>query len=417
VTQLAVWYYTNNYSGGAQGIDAIRFEKMTSDEKTVYQNLIKSVGSYGSANVNVYAPIDPSLQPLITVTASENINPQPTPTTPEPTKPETNKVDLTLSKSVTGIDNLPENLSVEAKEALDAKLKEGFAFTINLKDDKGNPATGKYDVTSTGNLNLTSLVFDADGNATVKLTNGDSIRIKDIPEGYNYVIQEERNDSFLTQISIEGYVGGIGTVEWKAGEAKGEIGSKDFEIKYVNKYTYEEPEPNPVQDPDPEPKPDPDPTPNPDPTPTPEPTPTPDPTPTPEPTPTPDPTPSSGVETTTPSTPSTTTRTTTTTTTTTNNTTVVIEPASVPMSASPDSARPTSSASPTSASPAPKYEAIEDDPVPMANLTTLIEEDVPLAVITGDNFNKVVWSVLFAGSAFVIIFILAVVLKEKKRNH
>jgi hypothetical protein len=75
------------------------------------------------------------------------------------------------------------------------------------------------------------------------------------------------------------------------------------------------------------------------------------------------------------------------------------------------------SASPTSTSPAPEYEAIEDDPVPMANLTTLIEEDVPLAVITGDNFNKVVWSVLFAGSAFVIIFILAVVLKEKKRNH
>jgi hypothetical protein len=64
----------------------------------------------------------------------------------------------------------------------------------------------------------------------------------------------------------------------------------------------------------------------------------------------------------------------------------------------------------------PEFENINDDPVPLATLTTLIEEEVPLAVMTGDDFDMVLWSILLGGSVFVIMFVFVKMLRENKRK-
>jgi pilin isopeptide linkage protein len=74
-----------------------------------------------------------------------------------------------------------------------------------------------------------------------------------------------------------------------------------------------------------------------------------------------------------------------------------------------------------------EYVNLAPDPVPLVSLTTLndeetpkavliADEDVPLAVMTGDAFNMILWIVLLGGSAAVIIFILASKLKNRKNN-
>lgn len=106
----------------------------------------------------------------------------------------------------------------------------------------------------------------------------------------------------------------------------------------------------------------------------------------------------------TPPTPTNTTTTITTTTTTTNNTTtyVPVVPKLVVDTTSPD------------------YVNINTDPVPLATLETLIDEETPLAVMvspkTGDGFNMIMWIALLVCSAGVIVAVISrKLLRERKK--
>jgi hypothetical protein len=58
--------------------------------------------------------------------------------------------------------------------------------------------------------------------------------------------------------------------------------------------------------------------------------------------------------------------------------------------------------------------------VPLATLTTLVDEETPLAVITapktGDTFNMITWLALLAASAIIIVAVIAkIFLRERKK--
>jgi hypothetical protein len=68
----------------------------------------------------------------------------------------------------------------------------------------------------------------------------------------------------------------------------------------------------------------------------------------------------------------------------------------------------------------PDYVNINTDPVPLATLTTLIDEETPLAVITapktGDTFSMISWLALLAGSAIIIVAVIVrIFLRERKK--
>jgi TQXA domain-containing protein len=98
---------------------------------------------------------------------------------------------LTLTKSVRG------NLS-------DTNI--GFSFKIQLTDGTSKPLSGSYPV-SAGTLegtnatvpDISSLAFDANGEATVYLKHGQTITLEDLPADYGYQITElEAADSYYT---------------------------------------------------------------------------------------------------------------------------------------------------------------------------------------------------------------------------
>lgn len=75
----------------------------------------------------------------------------------------------------------------------------------------------------------------------------------------------------------------------------------------------------------------------------------------------------------------------------------------------------------------PEYVSLAPDPVPLVSLTSLddeetpkavliSDEDVPLAVMTGDAFNMILWIALLAVSGIVIVLIFASKLKAGKNN-
>ncbi|MCH5320462.1 MAG: hypothetical protein J1E36_01785 [Eubacterium sp.] len=92
--------------------------------------------------------------------------------------------DLTVSKTVTG--------------SLGDKTKQ-FEFIITLTDGNGNPVRGTYTLEKDGvESNIT---FNRNGIATVWLSHGQSITIKDLPSGVHYVI-EENDEVYTTRIKI-----------------------------------------------------------------------------------------------------------------------------------------------------------------------------------------------------------------------
>jgi pilin isopeptide linkage protein len=68
----------------------------------------------------------------------------------------------------------------------------------------------------------------------------------------------------------------------------------------------------------------------------------------------------------------------------------------------------------------PDYVNINTDPVPLATLETLIDEETPLAVMvtpkTGDSFNMILWIALLVGSAALIVAVISrKFLRERKK--
>ena len=89
------------------------------------------------------------------------------------------KTDLTITKAVTG------NLGNKAQEFI-------FKITASYKD---NPVVGSFDaVDEEGNKK--TVTFDSDGKATVKLTHGQSLIIKDLHVGTEYEIEEKNADDY-----------------------------------------------------------------------------------------------------------------------------------------------------------------------------------------------------------------------------
>jgi fibronectin-binding protein 1 len=80
-------------------------------------------------------------------------------------------------------------------------LNKAFTFEISLKDEKGDAVSGSFDVTTSSIEDVELPVIEnskltfTDGNASVSLKHGQSIKILAIPEGYTYEIQEVLSSS------------------------------------------------------------------------------------------------------------------------------------------------------------------------------------------------------------------------------
>ena len=125
------------------------------------------------------------------------------------------KYDLTLSKTVVG-DNTSE--------------REEFEFTITLTDSENKPVNGTFTFEGTVvEPKDTNEITFTDGEATVKLKHGQSITIKDLPEGANYQILEAANANYTTKVN--------GATPATDRTASGKL-TTDTEVKYENTLIY-----------------------------------------------------------------------------------------------------------------------------------------------------------------------------------
>jgi TQXA domain-containing protein len=88
---------------------------------------------------------------------------------------------------------------------------DAFTFNINLLDESNNAVTGTYYVDSgvvdgtntTTAPSYTTLTFDASGNASVELKHGQQITIYGLPENYHFTIRETNAGSYTPSFSYK----------------------------------------------------------------------------------------------------------------------------------------------------------------------------------------------------------------------
>ena len=101
---------------------------------------------------------------------------------------------LTVSKTVSG------------DQATDADRSQPFTFTVTLKDKDETPLQGTYSYTGAAieegvmPPQKGTLTLDANGQATVSLTHGQSITIEDIPNGATYEVTEKDHSGFTVVV-------------------------------------------------------------------------------------------------------------------------------------------------------------------------------------------------------------------------
>ena len=133
----------------------------------------------------------------------------------------TNLVDLTISKTVTGSYGDPN---------------KAFAITITLEDG-GAPVSGTYvytgsaisGVTAPANANIT---FDTSGRGTIPLKHGQTITIKDIPQGYTYTVEE--TDTAVTGGIYTATYSGTGNVSSSGDSISDTLGSTTAAVSITN---------------------------------------------------------------------------------------------------------------------------------------------------------------------------------------
>ncbi len=121
---------------------------------------------------------------------------------------------LTISKTVTGA------------QATDADRGRDFAFTITLLDKTGAPLQGSYTYTGgtvAGVEGVTApgggtLTLDANGQATITLTHGQSITIQNIPDGATYQVRETNGEGYIVVLDNDTDADGVGEGGISAGQ-------------------------------------------------------------------------------------------------------------------------------------------------------------------------------------------------------
>jgi hypothetical protein len=113
--------------------------------------------------------------------------------------------------NVTNTKAAPETVSLTLKKLVAGKfadMNKAFAFTIMLKDDKGNNVSGSFDVETSNGVTSGSIsdgkITFTNGTAAVDLANEQQIKIKELPKGYTYEIQEalDGNELYRKSISV-----------------------------------------------------------------------------------------------------------------------------------------------------------------------------------------------------------------------
>lgn len=94
------------------------------------------------------------------------------------------------------------------KHAHGASENEQFGFSITLKDAEGNSLSGSYPVSIDGGES-TQVALDKHGSLSIKLANGQTATIEDIPQGTSYQITETGvgGDYLVLSDSAEGIIG------------------------------------------------------------------------------------------------------------------------------------------------------------------------------------------------------------------
>jgi fibronectin-binding protein 1 len=105
-------------------------------------------------------------------------------------------------------------------------LNKAFTFNISLKDEKGDAVSGSFDVTTSSIEDVELPVIEnnkltfTEGQASVSLKHGQSIKILAIPEGYTYKIQEVMTSSdaaaYITSYKVN-YENNVSTNKRRSG--------------------------------------------------------------------------------------------------------------------------------------------------------------------------------------------------------
>lgn len=110
-------------------------------------------------------------------------------------------VDTTQQVSFKNIKDTFGDLLIEKIVAGNAgDLEKQFTFVLKFE----NPSTGSYTYEGLGGKSNGTLNLDSEGKATISLKHGESIRIKDLPKGISYTIEEQIDAEDIYDVSVDG---------------------------------------------------------------------------------------------------------------------------------------------------------------------------------------------------------------------
>lgn len=110
-------------------------------------------------------------------------------------------VDTTHQVSFKNIKDTFGDLLIEKIVAGNAgDLEKQFTFVLKFE----NPSTGSYTYEGLGGKSNGTLNLDSEGKATISLKHGESIRIKDLPKGLSYTIEEQIDAEDIYDVSVDG---------------------------------------------------------------------------------------------------------------------------------------------------------------------------------------------------------------------
>ena len=97
-------------------------------------------------------------------------------------------------------------------QTYDAENDQEFTFTVSLKNKEDAPISGAYKAQKSGRAEPERIVFDANGEATVKLKGGETYTISNLPNGAKYQVVESSLTGYaLVSESTSGDTGSIST--------------------------------------------------------------------------------------------------------------------------------------------------------------------------------------------------------------
>jgi hypothetical protein len=95
-------------------------------------------------------------------------------------------IDLTLSKTITGLGNPDQD----------------FPFQITLTDGEGNPLSNRDIMVLLSDGTETIYTTDADGVLTINLKHGQTVTLEDLPKGTQYSVLENDADNYTTTFQV-----------------------------------------------------------------------------------------------------------------------------------------------------------------------------------------------------------------------